>query len=245
MSEPGAGLAVASDTGIDVSLPLAGPGARSLAFIVDWHIRLVLALAWFVAGAVLVNGTLSFTVPPGHLRLWLGALVFPALAIYLLYHPVVETVMRGRTPGKRYAGIRVVNRGGGPPGIGALLLRNVFRLIDSLPVAYGVGLTLMLLTRDGLRCGDMAAGTLMVYERPGTDPQLLRSAALRTGELDAAGAEIAAELLERWSTLMPEARVRLTHALLRRYQGKEADLSDTDELTWRARLEQLARPGGT
>jgi len=45
-------LNVRSVTGIDVALPVAGPGARSFAFIIDWHIRLILALTWYVVGAV-------------------------------------------------------------------------------------------------------------------------------------------------------------------------------------------------
>src|SRR2546430_8909672 len=38
------------------SLPVAGPGARAYAFLLDWHIRLIVALAWFVVGALLYNG---------------------------------------------------------------------------------------------------------------------------------------------------------------------------------------------
>jgi hypothetical protein len=168
--------------------------------------------------------------------------MLPAFAIYFLYHPVLEVLMRGRTPGKRSAGIQVVTRSGGLPGAGALLVRNVFRLIDSLPVAYGVGLTLMVLTRESLRCGDMAAGTLLVYERSVADSDLLQSAARRVGRLDPVGAEIVADLLERWESLVPEARVRLARQLLQRYLGAAADLSEADELQWRSRLELLARP---
>jgi hypothetical protein len=168
--------------------------------------------------------------------------LIPALSLYFLYHPAVELAMRGRTPGKRRAGIRIVTRSGEPPGAGALLVRNVFRLIDSLPVMYGVGLTLMMLTRDSLRCGDMAAGTLLVYERSVTDNDLLHAAAQRIGTLDTAGAEIAADLLQRWSSLVPEARIRLARQLLQRYLGAAADLSDGDDLQWRSRLERLARP---
>jgi len=154
----------------------------------------------------------------------------------------VELAMRGRTPGKRSAGIRIVTRSGGPPGAGALLVRNVFRLIDSLPIMYAVGLTLMVLTRESLRCGDMAAGTLVVYERSPADTELLQNAAQRVGKLDTVGAEIAADLLERWTSLVPEARIRLARRLLERYLGAEADLSEGDELEWRSRLERLARP---
>jgi uncharacterized RDD family membrane protein YckC len=241
MSDPLPGLCVDSVTGIDVSLAVAGPGARSYAFIIDWHIRLILALAWYVVATLLINGGLSLAAPAAHER-WFGLAVLPALVIYFLYHPIVELAMHGRTPGKRSAGIRVVSRGGGPPGAGALLVRNVFRLIDSLPIGYGVGLTLMVLTRENLRCGDMAAGTLMVYEHRVADTELLQDAAQRLGKLDSAGAEIAADLLQRWTSLVPEARVRLSRQLLQRYLGADADLSETDELQWRSRLERLARP---
>jgi len=234
-------LNVASVTGIEVALPVAGPGARSLAFIIDWHIRVVLAIAWYVLAALIYNGGFSLHAPAGYGQAWFGV-VLPALAIYFLYHPAVEVVLHGRTPGKRSAGIRIVTRAGGAPGIGALLVRNVFRLIDSLPVAYGVGLTLMMLTRESLRCGDMAAGTLLVYQRAAGDVELLQNAAERVGKLDSVGAEIAADLLQRWPTLVPEARVRLARQLLQHYLGAAADLSEGDELQWRSRVERLARP---
>jgi uncharacterized RDD family membrane protein YckC len=242
MSESLPGLSVDSVTGIDVSLPVAGPGVRAFAFLIDWHIRLLLALAWWLLGSFLYNGRLALNAPLAHQQAWFGTVMLPAFAIYFLYHPVLEVLMRGRTPGKRSAGIQVVTRSGGLPGAGALLVRNVFRLIDSLPVAYGVGLTLMVLTRESLRCGDMAAGTLLVYERSVADSDLLQSAAQRVGRLDPVGAEIVADLLERWESLVPEARVRLTRQLLQRYLGAAADLSEADELQWRSRLELLARP---
>jgi uncharacterized RDD family membrane protein YckC len=242
MSESLPGLSVDSVTGIDVSLPVAGPGVRAFAFLIDWHIRLLLALAWWLLGSFLYNGRLALNAPLAHQQAWFGTVMLPAFAIYFLYHPVLEVLMRGRTPGKRSAGIQVVTRSGGLPGVGALLVRNVFRLIDSLPVAYGVGLTLMVLTRESLRCGDMAAGTLLVYERSVADSDLLQSAAQRVGRLDPVGAEIVADLLERWESLVPEARVRLTRQLLQRYLGAAADLSEADELQWRSRLELLARP---
>jgi uncharacterized RDD family membrane protein YckC len=242
VSEPLGVLSVDSVTGIDVSLPLAGPGARSLAFVIDWHIRIILALGWYVLAALLHNGSVSLAPPLLREQPWFSLVVLPPFALYFLYHPLVEIAMRGSTPGKRSAGLRIVTRGGGTPGIGALLVRNVFRLIDCLPVAYGVGLTLMVLTRESLRCGDMAAGTLVIYERSVSDTELLESAAQRLGRLDTAGAEIAADLLQRWNTLMPEARIRLTRQLLQRYLGADAELGEADELQWRTRLERLARP---
>jgi uncharacterized RDD family membrane protein YckC len=242
VSQVAPGLIIDSVTGIEVSLPIAGPGVRSFAFIIDWHIRTVLALAWYVAAGLLYNGRWSLSAPLTNDARWFAAVVLPALAIYFLYQPLAELAMRGRTPGKRSAGIRVVTRQGGPPGVGPLLVRNVFRLIDSLPAFYGVGLALVVFTRDHVRCGDMAAGTLLVYDRSDADALPPEAVAVRLGTLDAAGAEIVADLLQRWPALMPEARVRLARAVLQRYLGSAADLSDGDELQWRARLERLATP---
>jgi uncharacterized RDD family membrane protein YckC len=240
MSEAAPGLVVDSVTGIDVSLPVAGPGARAYAFLVDWHIRVILALGWFVSGALLYNGRFILAPPLTSDARWFGAVVAPALAIYFLYHHVVELAMRGSTPGKRMAGVRIVARDGGAPSVGALLTRNVFRLVDSLPLFYGVGLITVVLTREHLRIGDMAAGTLLVFEQ--ADARLPTPAeAQRASGLDAAGAEIVAELLERWPALQPEARVRLARQVLTRYGGELGEPGDDDD-AWRTRLERLARP---
>ena len=52
-------LDIASATGVDLHLHIAGPGARSFAFVIDWHIRLLLTLAWMAAVALVTVGDLS------------------------------------------------------------------------------------------------------------------------------------------------------------------------------------------
>lgn len=225
-------LSVDSVTGIDVSLAVAGAGARSFAFIIDWFVRLVLALAWYALGAFVYNRGLSIAAPLTNDATWFGAVVTPALAIYFLYHYAVELAMRGRTPGKRTAGIRIVARDGSAPGAGALLVRNVFRLIDTLPVLYCLGLVAVIATREHLRVGDMAAGTLLVYER---DAAHLPPAA-EAPRLDARASELVAELLERWPTLAPDARLQLGQQLLARYGGGAAA---ADESALRGALTML------
>jgi uncharacterized RDD family membrane protein YckC len=239
VNSPLTGLSIDSVTGIDVSLAVAGPGARAFAFLVDWHIRLILALAWFVAAALLYNGRLSLAPPLTNDARWFGAVVAPALAIYTLYHLAVELAMRGSTPGKRMAGVRIVARDGGAPSAGALLVRNVFRLIDNLPMFYGVGLIAAVATREHVRIGDMAAGTLLVYESAGTGLPAPVGMADAAGRLDARGAELITELLERWVTLEPAARLRLARQLLTRY-GADAG---ADDAALHAQLVRLAAPG--
>ena len=235
MSRGAPELAVDSATGIDVSLAVAGPGARSYAFIVDWHIRIILALAWYVVAALLYNGSWSLIPPVGpHVR-WFTLVLLPSSAIYFLYHWVLELAMHGRTPGKRVAGVHIVTRDGGAPTAGALLARNVFRLVDSLPVFYGIGLMVVALTDEHVRIGDMAAGTLLVYERSGDAPA--PAGAPRPGSpLDTAGLELVQELLTRWPDLEPAARAQLARQLLARYGG---DASAASAGVLRSRLERL------
>ena len=247
-------LAIDSVTGVAVSLPLAGAGGRSYAFIIDWHIRLLLAMAWWVVGTFVFTGGFTLFgdgVVGGEGNSGDGAgpgpyfftVVFPALLIYFLYHPVLEIAMHGRTPGKRIAGVRIVTREGATPGVGALLIRNVFRLIDSLPVFYCLGLAVTLSTAQHVRIGDLAAGTLLVYDRGGSLPSSV--AGLAQGALDPRLAEIVDELLARWNELAPEARRPLAQKILQRVDADAAEIEDLNDADLLARLRALlqARAG--
>ncbi len=235
-------LVVDSVTGVDVSLEIAGTGARSLAFLIDLLIRTILVTAWYVVATLIYNGKLSLQTPDDPDGTWYLYVATPATIIYVLYHTVLEIAMRGRTPGKRMAGIRIVARDGSPPGIAAQLVRNVFRIVDSFPLGYGVGLFTCLLTRDHVRVGDLAAGTLMIYENRNT----LATRSLRfpanQARVDIAAVELLGELLERWSTLEPDARVRLARSLIQRLTGSAPEASVT-EAALREQLERLANPG--
>ena len=233
-------LRIDSATGVDVSHAIVGPGGRAYAFVIDWHIRLILALAWYGAAALLFRWRsglgVSLAIPPDPDGSWLLAVALPATAIYFLYHPVLEVAMRGRTPGKRIAGVRVLSRDGGTPGPGALLIRNLFRLIDSFPALYGIGLISTLVTREHVRIGDLAAGTLLVYERATHAALPPRSA------LDPELSELGIELIARWQQLDPRARRELADRLIARSGGQA--VSGDDEASDRERLAQLRRLTG-
>jgi uncharacterized RDD family membrane protein YckC len=239
-------LVVDSVTGVDVSLEVAGTGARSFAYLIDLLIRTILVTAWFVVATLIYNGKFTLETPDDPDGTWYLYVATPATLIYLLYHTVLEIAMRGRTPGKRMAGIRIVARNGSAPTIAAQLVRNVFRLIDSFPVGYGVGLVTCLVTRDHVRVGDLAAGTLMIYENRHT--LVARGLPLATNDrrLDLATLELVGELLERWSALEAHARVRLARSLIERVTGSAPEPSVTESVL-HAELERIARPsrGGT
>lgn len=212
---------IGSVTGVDVHLRIAGAGARSYAFVIDWHIRILVALAWWIAGTSVFgwsNETLDAAQSPdgGYFLL----VLLPAFALYTLYHPVLEVVMAGHTPGKRMAGIRIVTTDGFTPGVGALLIRNVLRLLDGLPMFYMVGFVVTLVTRQAVRIGDLAAGTMLVYD----DSDLIVLAPLPVGAVNRFGlqqVELIRDLLGRWDELSPHARRRVAITLLERPGSNE------------------------
>ncbi|MGH8217539.1 MAG: RDD family protein [Steroidobacteraceae bacterium] len=232
-------LTVRGLTGVDMTLTLAGPGTRSYAFVIDWHIRLLLALAWVLVGLVI-----RLLVPSGRqtsltatLIVW--AVFVPAIVIYFLYHPLLEVVMRGRTPGKRMAGARIVTREGVTPGTAALLMRNLFRLIDSLPVLYVVGLVCCLVTAQRVRIGDLAAGTVLIIDEGSAGKSLGRLGALLEGSgLKPEAVALVQDLLDRWPDLEPERRVGLARTVLGRLEP-ESEPAALDERGLHARLKTL------
>jgi uncharacterized RDD family membrane protein YckC len=211
-------LRIAGLTGVELKLDIAGAGSRSYAFVIDWHIRLLLALAWFFVWFVLLP-SVGLALPSIHsfanaLR---SIAVLPAILIYFFYHPVLELLMRGRTPGKRMAGVRIVTRNGGTPSAGSLIIRNLFRLIDSLPTLYLIGLVTCLLTEQRVRIGDLAAGTLLVLDDPTSTRSLgqLGTLVAQSG-LPPSAVELIDDLLRRWTLLDTAKRAALARTILAR-----------------------------
>jgi uncharacterized RDD family membrane protein YckC len=232
-------LSLDSPTGVALHVVLAGAGARAFAYIIDWWIRLALFATWYVLAALAYNRELSLAPPLDPEGAWFAMVVAPAAGLYFLYHAALEIAMRGRTPGKRVVGVRLIARDGGIPTVGALITRNVFRLIDSFPVFYGVGIAATMLTRDRVRIGDLAAGTLLVYEaRDATLLAHVSEAALER-HLGPTELEVTNELLRRWNELAPAAREHVARTLLARSGTSAAANADSEAL--RSAVERLAR----
>jgi uncharacterized RDD family membrane protein YckC len=221
-------IAIESVTGVDIELEVAGPGARSFAFKIDWSIRLLIALAWVMVGGMIAAALAAArggSTEPRSILTWVVAV--PASVLYFLYHPVLETVMRGRTPGKRIAGVRILTRQGEVPSAGAILVRNVFRLVDSLPAFYVVGLVTCLFTEQRVRIGDMAAGTVLIADRSESEHAFARlnNTVAKTG-MPLETAELIQELLERWWDLDERRRADFATRLLAKAETSPPPSSD-------------------
>lgn len=158
-------IRVPSATGVDADIVLAGPGARAIAFVLDLLIRSGLAVVWVIVSSLAIFRDLDFELGSGEDENWYLLVAIPATIIYFLYHLILEPLMKGRTPGKRMAGLRLLTPEGRAPGVTALIVRNVFRLIDSMPVFYVVGLLFVMFNKRHQRLGDLAAGTVLAVDR--------------------------------------------------------------------------------
>jgi uncharacterized RDD family membrane protein YckC len=207
-SEKQSAINVETGQGFEFELEIAGLGARAYAFTIDWHIRILVALLWALATLLIIN---LFSLG----NQWtLFLCILPATAFYFLYHPVLEIFMQGNTPGKRKANVRVVTVTGDVPGTGEILVRNLMRMVDSMPVFYIVGITVCLFTKEQRRIGDLAAGTLLVYDK--FDDSLLEEVDyyLQDHNLTVAQQRITRALLDRWDELEDGKRISLGESLL-------------------------------
>jgi len=159
-------LSIDTPEQIALELPLAGIGSRFLALALD---TLLQAAAVAVAvGLVLLVA--QFTPALGGAGLVLAA-VGPAIfglflfCVYWGYFAFFEATWKGQTPGKRYAGIRVIKESGRPINAFEAIARNLMRAVDVLPGVYGVGVVTMMLNRRNRRLGDFVAGTVVIHEQ--------------------------------------------------------------------------------
>jgi len=148
---------------VDIVMPLAGIGSRFIALLVDSLIWFAGILVLVLFLAIFLPGMAAFSQASAE---WAFAVVL--FIIFLLnwgYFTLFEAFWNGRTPGKRVARIRVIQRSGRAIGLIESMTRNLVRYIDMQPFAlYAVGVIAIFATRQHQRLGDLAAGTLVVRD---------------------------------------------------------------------------------
>ena len=145
---------------VHLEFVLAGIGSRFMAVLLDTVVEVGIAL-------VVSLIALAFAATPltSGSRTWiLAILIFVFFLIMWGYYAIFETLWKGQTPGKRWAGIRVIKESGRPINAYEAIARNFVRFVDYLPGFYGVGVITMLLNHKNRRLGDFVAGTLVVHE---------------------------------------------------------------------------------
>lgn len=151
--------------GVEIRLRVAGPMLRAGAYALDVLIR---GGVMVVAGIAM--GLLGIAIGE---RMERGLMMLAWFLMEWFYPVLFEAGKRGATPGKRILGLRVVQATGSPITFGQAVVRNFLRWVDGMPFfTYGFGMASCLATRRFQRLGDLAAGTVVIYERAALMPVL-------------------------------------------------------------------------
>jgi uncharacterized RDD family membrane protein YckC len=212
---------------VSLQYDIAGIGSRGAAAIVDTVIQSVtLMVIFFALAAGLAAGSAFLSGSgPGAATLSLALFVLAVFAIADGYFILFEIIWNGQTPGKRMVGIRVIRENGYPMRPIDAVIRNLVRVVDWLPGAYGIGVLTMLLNKRSKRLGDFASGTIVVREGSRGAGALLMPAAESAESLGVrlsnADATLVRDFLLRRVSLDPRARadlaLRLAAVLAQRY----------------------------
>jgi uncharacterized RDD family membrane protein YckC len=160
--------------GVEVRLRIAGPLLRGMALGIDVVIQMLgLGLLAALLGlAGLAGLAMGGMVAAGMIQLaW--------FFVWWWYGVLFEAGKWGATPGKKMLGLRVVQTSGAPVTFSQALVRNFLRVADGMPCFGGVimgvptmgfGLACCLATRRFQRLGDLAAGTVVIYDKVLPEP---------------------------------------------------------------------------
>lgn len=207
-------------------MTLAGLGSRVIAGGVDLVLKLLLVVPVLIVLVALLDD-LAFAV----------AASFTGL-LMIGYDVAFETLASGRTPGKRWNGLRVVRSSGRPVDLLASSIRNVMRLIDGLLLSYVPTFISILVTKRNQRPGDLAADTVVIRDRRGVDkvkpteaPSAFAPGAGATWDVSGIPADEVATVrafLERREGLTKDARIRVATRLASALRPRVAGADEWD-----------------
>lgn len=211
---------------------VADIGSRFLAVLIDSLIQGVLYVLLLLATAFLTAQLSDLDLPRWITDAFAVILLLVIFMIQFGYFLLFEIFLNGRTPGKIVFHLRVIKDNGYPLSPLDAIIRNVIRIIDFFPFAYGIGIIVMFLNKRAKRLGDLAAGTLVVKMRDEIRLQHLTSTAHAPANLDAnlsadsrrldeQDIELAESFLKRRSEMSNSAEmaVQIAHRLAQKIQA--------------------------
>lgn len=208
-----------------VKFELAGLGSRVAAGLLDLVlVALGNLLVWLGGSAIIAEVAAPHTAVEGWLYAGLTLLSF---LLFWGYYTLFDALNGGRTPGKQALGIRAVMDTGRSLTPHAAVVRNLVRLID-YALLFAPGLIAIFSHPSNKRLGDMAAGTIVVRDRP-TDwtlgapaPQETAADPVETGppELSEEEFRLLDRFLGRLNDLTQEVQARISADLVRRFEGR-------------------------
>ncbi len=150
---------------ISFGYDVAGIGSRFLATLIDTLIQGTVYVFLVVVFVLIQNTSVLLGLPRELVSLLPILLLITLFVVQFGYFLAFELFTGGQTPGKRLFGLRVIKENGYPLAPLNCIIRNLVRIIDFFPFAYGIGVIVMFLNDRAKRLGDFAAGTLVVKMR--------------------------------------------------------------------------------
>ena len=150
---------------ISFGYDVAGIGSRFLATLIDTLIQGTVYVFLVVVFVLIQNTSVLLGLPRELVSLLPILLLITLFVVQFGYFLAFELFTGGQTPGKRLFGLRVIKENGYPLAPLDCIIRNLVRIIDFFPFAYGIGVIVMFLNDRAKRLGDFAAGTLVVKMR--------------------------------------------------------------------------------
>ena len=158
-------LAILSAENVEFLIEAAGLGSRLAALSLDTFIQLLIfALASLALVGFEYYFEISRSLSPFAVSTMTAIFYFLNFLLFFGYYFFFEWLWDGQTPGKRYFGLRVQQTNGLPLSFWPAAIRNIVRIVDFLPFAYGIGAAFAICNSLSQRAGDFAAGTLVVRE---------------------------------------------------------------------------------
>ena len=219
-------LVIRTPEGIVFSQSLAGPVIRFLAWFIDQLLIQALLMVMGVAMGLLgIFGGGGFVF------------AFSIIGFFVVgigYGIFFEWTWRGQTVGKKLFRLRVVDVEGMRLQFNQIVVRNLLRFVDELPLFYFVGGVACWLSPKCQRLGDLAANTVVIRSPRVHEPDLDQLLAGKFNSLrqfphlvarlrqnsSPAEAGIALQTLLRRDEFDPVARVELFGDLATHFRGK-------------------------
>lgn len=156
-------LTVITPEQVQLQFQTAGIGSRAIAHLVDGLI--LLALNGLLLTLLIVTNKVAWgKLFPGMIDYSTAFMIIIAVLLNVGYFILTEMYMGGQTPGKRILGLRVLLENGQSVTFLSVIIRNLFRILDILPLFYFLGALVMLFSSKDKRIGDMVAGTIVIIE---------------------------------------------------------------------------------
>ncbi len=193
---------------------VAGLSSRLIAFLIDGLVILLLIQIIFqiVSLLALISKDMANAF-----------LIVGFFVLNMGYFAFMEWIFKGQSLGKKAMNLRVISERGLRPSLYQTIMRNVFRIIDQLPLAYLTGIISAILSPAHKRLGDIVAGTLVIKESKQRfnipafrewesyntlyQDSLYRNQVLR--KISLAEKELLIDLILRADRLLPQKRVEI------------------------------------